>query len=98
MNRLPAVLAVAGWGLCGLFILNSGILGADTQTRIARLTQALQQAEADHDALAAELGRFKAAHQDLQHVERRIASATEELKHLEYLRGRVSGEIDAIRP
>ncbi|WP_114947811.1 hypothetical protein [Microvirga calopogonii] len=74
------------------------MLGSDAQDEIARLTRAVQQAGADHAALAAELGRFKEAHQDLQHVERRIASATEELKHLEYLRGRVSGEIDAIRP
>jgi hypothetical protein len=29
---------------------------------------------------------------------RPLASATEELKHLEYLRARVSGKIDMIRP
>jgi septal ring factor EnvC (AmiA/AmiB activator) len=97
MKRLPIVLAVAGWGLCGFFFLESNS-GYETQAEIARLTQALQAAEAERDALAAELGPLKDAHQDLQHAEKRIASATEELKHLEYLRARVSGEIDVIRP
>ena len=55
-------------------------------------------AVADRDALAAELGPLKEAHQDLQHAEKRIASTSQELKHLEYLRARVSGEIDLIRP
>jgi uncharacterized protein HemX len=97
MNRLPIVLAVAGWALCG-FIFMESRSGSETQATIARLTQVVQKAEAERDALAAELGPLKEAHQDLQHLERRIASATEELKHLEYLRGRVSGEIDVIRP
>ena len=97
MNRLPIVLAVAGWGLCGFIFLESRS-GSDTRAETARLTQAIQKAEAERDALAAELGPLKDAHQNLQHLEKRIASATEELKHLEYLRGRVSGEIDTIRP
>ncbi|QRM34105.1 hypothetical protein [Microvirga sp. VF16] len=62
------------------------------------MTQVVQKAEADRDALAAELGPLKEAHHDLQHVEKRIASTSEELKHLEYLRTRVSGEIDTMRP
>ena len=97
MNRLPIVLAVAGWGLCGLFFLESRS-GSGARAEVARLTQAVRTAGADRDALAAELDQFKEAHQDLRHVEKRVASTTEELKHLEYLRARVSGEIDAIRP
>jgi len=97
MKRLPIVLAVAGWGLCGFFFLESRS-GSETRAEIERLTKDIQRAEAHRDALAAELEPLKSAHQDLQHPEKRIASAAEELKHLEYLRGRVSGEIDAIRP
>jgi predicted nucleic acid-binding Zn-ribbon protein len=97
MKRLPIVLAVAGWGLCGFLFLESHS-GSETRAEIERLTQQVQKAEADRDALAAELEPLKNAHQDLQHLEKRIASAAEEVKHLEYLRGRVSGEIDAIRP
>jgi len=81
----------------GFFFLESRS-GAAAQAEVARLTQAVQTAEAKRDALAEELGRFKEAHQDLKHVERRIASTSEELRHLEYLRARVSGEIDVIRP
>ena len=58
----------------------------------------VEMAVADWDALAVELGPLKEAHQDLQHAEKRIASTTQELKHLEYLRARVGGEIDLIRP
>jgi uncharacterized protein HemX len=96
MKRLPIILAVAGWGLCGFIFLESRS-GSETRAENARLSQAVKKAEAERDALAAELEPLKDAHQDLQHLERRIASATEELKHLEYLRARVSGEIDAIR-
>ena len=98
MNRLLTVLAVSGWALFGFSVLGPQSHKAGAQAEIAHLTQAVQRAEADRDALAAELGPLKDAHQDLQHVEKRIASATEELKHLEYLRARVSGEIDVIRP
>jgi peptidoglycan hydrolase-like protein with peptidoglycan-binding domain len=62
------------------------------------LSQAAETARADRDALAVELERFKEGHQDLQHIQRQIAAATQELKHLEYLRTRVSGEIDTMRP
>jgi hypothetical protein len=61
------------------------------------LSQAAETARADRDALAVELERFKEGHQDLQHIQRQIAAATQELKHLEYLRARVSGEIDTMR-
>ncbi|WP_210381475.1 hypothetical protein [Microvirga zambiensis] len=97
MNRLQIVLAIAGWVLSGFFFLESRS-GSETRAEIARLTRAVQTAEADRNALAAELDQFKEAHQDLKHVERRIASTSEELKHLEYLRARVSGEIDTMRP
>ena len=98
MHRLLIVLAVSGWALFGYSVLGPQSSKAGAQATIARLTQAVQEAEADRDALAAELGPRKEAHQDLQHAEKRIASVSEELKHLEYLRGRVSGEIDSIRP
>ena len=98
MNRLLIVLAVSGWALFGFSVLDPQSSGAGAQAEIARLTQAVQEAEADRDALAAELGPLKEAHQDLQHAEKRIASASQELKHLEYLRARVSGEIDVSRP
>jgi peptidoglycan hydrolase-like protein with peptidoglycan-binding domain len=44
------------------------------------------------------LERLKGEHQDLQHIQKQIAAATQELKHLEYLRARISGEIDVMRP
>jgi uncharacterized protein (DUF3084 family) len=62
------------------------------------LSQAAETARADRDALAVELERFKEEHQDLQHIQKQIAAAAQELKHLEYLRARVSGEIDTMRP
>jgi peptidoglycan hydrolase-like protein with peptidoglycan-binding domain len=62
------------------------------------LSQAAETARADRDARAVELARLKEGHQDLQHIQKQIAAATQELKHLEYLRARVSGEIDTMRP
>ncbi|MBA1156722.1 peptidoglycan-binding domain-containing protein [Microvirga mediterraneensis] len=96
MNRLTIAIAVAGWALYGFSALMP--TGADPKTEIARLRQVAEAAGADRDALAAELQHFKEGHQDLQHVQNRIAAATQELKHLEYLRSRISGEIDVMRP
>src|SRR5690242_8245345 len=76
MNRVLMVLAFSGWALCGISVLSPRIVGSDTRAEIARLSQAVQKVEAGRDALAAELGHLKEAHQDLQHVEKRIASAT----------------------
>jgi hypothetical protein len=42
--------------------------------------------------------RFKEEHQDFRHIQKQIAAAAQEPKHLEYLRARVSGEIDTMRP
>jgi murein L,D-transpeptidase YcbB/YkuD len=61
------------------------------------LSEAAKAAGADRDALAAELAQFQEEHQNLQHLQKKIAATTQELQHLEYLRGRVSGEIDAMR-
>jgi septal ring factor EnvC (AmiA/AmiB activator) len=98
MNRLIITVAVAGWALYGFSVLGPQSSEANAQADIARLSRAVETASADRDALAAELGPLKEAHQDLQHLEKRIVSASQELKHLEYLRARVSGEIDVIRP
>ncbi|WP_404290611.1 peptidoglycan-binding protein [Microvirga sp. RSM25] len=65
---------------------------------MARLSQAAETASADREALAAELERFIEGNQDLRHIQKQIAAAAQELKHLQYLRGRVSGEIDTTRP
>jgi murein L,D-transpeptidase YcbB/YkuD len=98
INRLTVAVAVAGWALYGFSILGPQTPEAYTEAEIARLSQAAETANASRDALAAELGRFKEEHQDLQHIQKQIAAASQELKHLEYLRGRVSGEIDTMRP
>ncbi|EIM28448.1 peptidoglycan-binding domain-containing protein [Microvirga lotononidis] len=98
MNRLTIAIAVAGWALYGFSVLMPRSSGADPQAEIARLRQVAETAGADRDALAAELVRFKEGNRDLQHVQNRIAATTQELKHLEYLRSRISGEIDVMRP
>ncbi|MGO4525076.1 peptidoglycan-binding protein [Microvirga sp. 2MCAF35] len=98
MNRLAIAIAVAGWALYGFSVLMPRSSGPDAQAEIARLHRAAEAAGADRDALAAELEHFKEGSQDLQHVQNRIAAATQELKHLEYLRSRISGEIDVMRP
>jgi septal ring factor EnvC (AmiA/AmiB activator) len=96
MNRLTMILALAGWALYGFSVLGPQSAEADAQADIARLSQAAETASAGRDALAAELKRFKEEYQDLQHVQKQIAAAAQELKHLEYIRARVSGEIDAM--
>jgi hypothetical protein len=98
INRLAVAVAVAGWALYGYSVLGPRSSEAVARTEIARLSQAAETANAARDALAAELGRFKEEHQDLHHIQNQIAAATQELKHLEYLRARVSGEIDTMRP
>jgi Putative peptidoglycan binding domain len=96
-NRLTLALALVGWGLYGISVLGPRSPEAEAQAQIIRLSQAAETARADRDALAVELERFKEEQQDLQHVQRQISAATQELKHLEYLRARVSGEIDTMR-
>lgn len=98
MNRLTTAVAVAGWALYGFSVLGPQSSEADAQAEIARLSQAAGTASADRDALSAELERFKEGNQDLQHIQKQIAAATQELKHLEFLRARVSAEIDTMRP
>ncbi|WP_245435512.1 peptidoglycan-binding domain-containing protein [Microvirga calopogonii] len=98
MNRLTIAIAAAGWALYGFSALMPRSSNADAQAEIARLHQAAQAAGTEHDALVAQLELFKEANQDLQHLQNRIAAATQELKHLEYLRSRISGEIDVMRP
>ena len=96
-SRLTTALAVVGWALYGVSVLGPrSFEGA--QAQMTRLSQAAETVRADRDALAMELERFKEAQQDLQHIQKQIAAATQELKHLEYLRARVSGEIDTMRP
>ncbi len=95
-NRLIIAAAVAGWVLFGFSVLGPLSSEADVQTEIGRLRQTAETNAADRDALAAELERFKGGHRDLQHLQKQIAAATQELKHLEYLRARVSGEIDTM--
>ncbi len=97
-NRLIIAAAAAGWVLSGFLVLSPGSSTGDVQTEIERLRQAVETNAADRDALAAELERVKDQHQDLQHIQKQIAAATQELRHLEYLRARVSGEIDVMRP
>jgi hypothetical protein len=97
-NRLIIAAAAAGWALFGLSVLWPGSSTGNVRTEIERLRQAAETNAADRDALAAELERFKDQHQNLQHLQKQIAAATEEVKHLEYLRGRISGEIDTMRP
>jgi hypothetical protein len=97
-NRLTIALAVVAWALYGFSVLGPRSSEADAKAEIARLAQAAETARADRDALAAELEQFKEAHQNLQHIQKQIAAATQELKHLDYLRARVSGEIDTMRP
>jgi septal ring factor EnvC (AmiA/AmiB activator) len=97
-NRLIIAAAVAGWALFGFSVLGPWSSEADVQTEIERQRQAADTNAADRDALAGELEQFKDQHQNLQHLQKQIAAATEELKHLEYLRGRISGEIDTMRP
>ncbi len=98
MRHLTLLVAVTGWALYGLSVLGFRSPDADVQAEIARLSQAAAEAAVERDALAAELAQFQEEHQDLQHLRKQIAATTQELQHLEYLRGRVSGQIDAIRP
>ena len=98
LNRLIIALAIAGWGLYGFSVLGPQSPWADAQSKILQLSQAAETAGSERDALAAELERFKDGNRDLEHVQKQIAAATQELKHLEYLRARVSGEIDTMRP
>jgi murein L,D-transpeptidase YcbB/YkuD len=97
-NRLIIAAAVAGWALFGFSVVGPGSSEADVQTEIGRLRQAAEKNFADREALTAELERLKDEHKDLQHIQKQIAAATQELRHLEYLRGRISGEIDVMRP
>jgi murein L,D-transpeptidase YcbB/YkuD len=98
MNRVIVALAVIGWALYGFTALSSRTTEADTQAELGHLRQVAETASADRDALAAELEQLKEGSRDLLHIQKQIAAATQELKHLEYLRSRVSGEIDAMRP
>jgi len=98
MNRLMIGIAVAGWALYGFTVLMPRSSDTDAQAEIARLLRAAESAGAERDALAAELEQLKERNRDLQHVQNRIAAATQELKHLEYLRSRISGEIDVMQP
>ena len=98
INRLTVAVAVTGWALYGFSVLGPHSSDADAQAEIARLSQAAETASVNRDALTAELERLKEGNRDLQHIQKQIAAATQELKHLEYLRSRVSGEIDALRP
>jgi Putative peptidoglycan binding domain len=98
INRITIAVAVAGWALYGFSVLGPQSPGADAQTEIARLSEAAEMAGAERDALTAELERFRDEHQNLQHLQKQIAITTQELQHLEYLRGRISGEIDTMRP
>jgi FtsZ-binding cell division protein ZapB len=97
IHRLTIAMAVTGWALYGFSVLGPQYSEADAQAEIARLSRAVETARADRDALAMELERLKEADQDLQHIQKQMAAAAQELKHLEYLRGRVSGEIDTMR-
>lgn len=94
MNRVLIAVAIAGWALYGFSVLRP----QGSEAEIARLSQAAEAAHSHRDALALELERLKDGNGDLQHVQRQIVAATQELKHLEYLRARVSGEIDLMRP
>jgi murein L,D-transpeptidase YcbB/YkuD len=96
LNRLTIALAAAGWGLYGFAVL--GPQSPEAEAQILQLSQAAEAAGSERDALAAELDRFKDGNRDLEHVQKQIAAATQELKHLEYLRARISGEIDTMRP
>jgi murein L,D-transpeptidase YcbB/YkuD len=98
MNRVIIAVAVAGWAVYGLSTVTSRSSEAHAEADIGRWRQMAETAGADYDALAADLEQFKQASQDLQHIQRQIAAATQELQHLEYLRGRISGQIDAMRP
>jgi murein L,D-transpeptidase YcbB/YkuD len=98
LNRLTIALAVAGWGLYGFAVFGPRSPEADAQSKILQLSQAAETAGSERDTLAAELARFKDGNRDLEHVQKQIAAATQELKHLEYLRARISGEIDTMRP
>jgi hypothetical protein len=98
VNRLTVAVtvAVAGWALYAFSVLAPQSPEASAHTEIAHLSRAAETASADRDALAAELKRFKEEYQDLQHIQKQIGATAQELKHLEYLRARVSGEIDAM--
>lgn len=98
MNRLTVAVAVAGWALYGFSVLSPQSSRTDAQAEIARLSQAVEATSADRDALALELERLKVGNRDLQHVQKQISAVTQELKHLEYLRARISGDIDLMRP
>jgi murein L,D-transpeptidase YcbB/YkuD len=98
MNRLTIAVAVVGWSLYGFTAFSSRTSEADTQAELGHLRQVAETASADRDALVAELEQLKEGSRDLLHIQKQIAAASQELKHLEYLRGRVSGEIDAMRP
>jgi len=97
-HRLTIAIAAVGWALYGFSVLRPLLSTADPQAEIVRLNQAIEEVRSDRDALAAELARFRDEHKNLQAMQKRLSATAQEVKHLEYLRGRVSGEIDAMRP
>lgn len=98
MNRLVIVLALIGWALYGYSALRPRSSEAEAVAEITRLRQVVESTSAERDKFAETLEQLSEKNQDLQHVQKQIAAATEQLNHLEYLRARVSGEIDTARP
>jgi TolA-binding protein len=98
MNRLAIILALTGWALYGYSALGPRSFEAEAQAEITHLRQVVASTSAERDKVATTLEQLSRKNEDLQHVQKQIAAAAEELKHLEYLRARVSAEIDAARP
>jgi chromosome segregation ATPase len=95
MNRLIIALALGGWALLGYAVLPSPPSHPDARAEIDRLRQVVEKTSAERDTLADKLAQLNRKKEDLQHLQRQITAATQEIKHLEYIRARVSGEIDS---
>ena len=78
MNRVMIAVAIAGWALYGFSILRP----QGSETEIARLSQAAEAAHSDRDALSLELELLKDGNGDLQHVQKQVVAATQELKQI----------------
>jgi murein L,D-transpeptidase YcbB/YkuD len=95
-----SLLAVAalGWGLHAYSAIEAGPNEQSVQDEIAQMHQELTAANAERDKAIRERDQTIQTSGDLQHLQRAIAAATQELQHFEAMRARVSQAIDQTHP
>jgi len=91
-------LAAVGWGLFAFSVISSGSDEQTAQDEIARLHQEVKVVSVERDKFAQERDQTIQASGDLQHLQNKIAAATQELQRLDTMRARVSEAIDQAHP